>query len=209
MAAGRPLVGFGPDTFTGEFPRFQSIDLSRAYPDFYHESPHNVFFDALVSQGILGFLILIGLCTLVVYATRRALPAHSALAGTLFATFVAALVAEQFSVFIAPTAFFFYLAVAMLMSLTPSEVKDQQSPNRWLLAVASVAFSACFAFFGLSLLVADHMLGRTRHAIEAGDVQGAANAYTQARRWRPDGSSADIYYSRSMMALAGKAPDLA
>jgi tetratricopeptide (TPR) repeat protein len=121
------------------------------------------------------------------------------------------LAAQQFSVFVAPTAFFFYLTVAMLMSLTPSKASDQQwgSPNRWLLAVASIVFSAYFAFFGLRLLALDRMLARTQHAIEAGNVQDAANAYAQARRWRPGGSSADIYYSRSMMARAGRAPDLA
>src|SRR5205085_2453942 len=31
MAAERPLLGYGPDTFIAEFPRFQSRELSRAY----------------------------------------------------------------------------------------------------------------------------------------------------------------------------------
>ena len=55
MARERSLLGFGPDTFGVEFPRYQSVELSRAYPDFYHESPHNIFLDALVSQGVPGW----------------------------------------------------------------------------------------------------------------------------------------------------------
>ena len=36
----------------------------RAYPDFYHESPHNILLDALDSQGIPGLLVLGGFVTL-------------------------------------------------------------------------------------------------------------------------------------------------
>jgi O-antigen ligase len=39
MSLDNPWKGFGPDLFAGEFPKYQSIELARAYPDFYHESP--------------------------------------------------------------------------------------------------------------------------------------------------------------------------
>ena len=64
MSAHRPLVGFGPETYGTEFLRFESIQLASVYPDFYHESPHNIFLDALTSQGFLGLLALLGLCAL-------------------------------------------------------------------------------------------------------------------------------------------------
>jgi len=56
MAMGRPLLGYGPETFTAQFPPFESVELSRAYPDFYQESPHNMFIDALTSHGLPGAL---------------------------------------------------------------------------------------------------------------------------------------------------------
>ena len=56
MGLARPLLGFGPEVFTAEFPRYESISLAQAYPDFAHESPHNIFLDALISQGIPGLL---------------------------------------------------------------------------------------------------------------------------------------------------------
>ena len=58
MASYRLAAGYGPETFGTEFPKYQSISLSRAYPDFQHESPHNVFLDSLVAQGIPGLLLL-------------------------------------------------------------------------------------------------------------------------------------------------------
>ncbi len=54
----RPLVGYGPEVFTATFPRFESLELARAYPDFVYESPHNILLDAAVSQGLPGLLIL-------------------------------------------------------------------------------------------------------------------------------------------------------
>jgi hypothetical protein len=58
MAATRPWTGFGADNFVAEFPQFQSAELARAYPDFYHESPHNLFLDALTGQGVAGVVLL-------------------------------------------------------------------------------------------------------------------------------------------------------
>ncbi len=61
MAAAKPLTGFGLDTFIAEFPHYQSEELAREYPDFYHESPHNIFLDALTAEGVPGLLILVSI----------------------------------------------------------------------------------------------------------------------------------------------------
>ena len=71
MAMTRPFLRYGPETFTGQFPRFESVELSRAYPDFYQESPHNMFLDALVSRGIPGALALLALCAFALYAVPQ------------------------------------------------------------------------------------------------------------------------------------------
>ena len=64
MGLARPLAGHGPETFTAAFPHYESAALARAYPDFAHESPHNIFLDALVGQGIAGLLLLAAWCAL-------------------------------------------------------------------------------------------------------------------------------------------------
>ena len=73
-AAVRWPVGFGPETFSIHFPRYQSAELARAYPAFYQESPHNIFIDALTDQGVLGAGLFITVT--VIGFTRRGRPAR-------------------------------------------------------------------------------------------------------------------------------------
>ncbi len=74
MAFARWPVGYGPETFITTFARHQSPDLARAFPDFYHESPHNIFIDALVAQGIAGPLLLLALISSGMAAAWSAAP---------------------------------------------------------------------------------------------------------------------------------------
>ena len=62
MALDRPLAGYGPEVFSAAFPHYESAELARAYPDFAHESPHNIFLDAFVAQGVVGLVLLIAAC---------------------------------------------------------------------------------------------------------------------------------------------------
>ena len=116
MAEERLAEGYGPETFTTDFPRFQSLELARAYPDFYQESPHNMFLDALTTQGVPGLAILIGLCGLAILAAWRARIVQPKLSAALAGALIAAMCNQQFVCFIVPTAFFFYLVIAMLLA---------------------------------------------------------------------------------------------
>src|ERR1017187_239279 len=62
MAADRLAYGHGPEVFSAAFPRYESRQLAAAYPDFAHESPHNIFLDALVAQGLPGLAALCCIC---------------------------------------------------------------------------------------------------------------------------------------------------
>ena len=101
MAVHRPWTGFGPETFSTQFPRFQSLALARAYPDFYHESPHNIFLDVLTAEGAAGLLTVLGL-TVLGFCTYRRLDRRYA--APVIAGWAAFLVCNQFVVLIAPTA---------------------------------------------------------------------------------------------------------
>ena len=198
MALHRPVAGFGPETFATEFPRFESVDLARAYPDFYHESPHNIFLDALTTRGAGGLLLLLGFCVLALW--RSAWRTKPELAAAL----VASLVSQQFVVFIMPTALNFYLLIALLV--TPSEhVVPEQRQARWLLPL-SVAASLVFAGFAVRLLVADRALAVVDQKIKSGDAVSAAKEYKAVLRWEPAGLGADLSYSRAMTQLAVRSP---
>ena len=122
MAGTRWMAGFGPETFSINFTRYQSVALARAYPGFYQESPHNIFIDALAGQGVLGLAALAGVTVLGFYAVRKVQDRR--LAAALGAGLTAVLVAQQFTSFTLPTALFFYLTVALLVGQAFSHDTD-------------------------------------------------------------------------------------
>jgi len=211
MAVRRPISGYGPETFSAEFPRFQSADLSRAFPDFYHESPHNVFLDALASEGLAGFFVLLWLCGFGAWCAIRAVRFRRPLAGALTAALIGAIVAQQFIVFILPTLLFFYLILAMLVAEdTPGREAAAQTARRSALGFAAgVAAILLFAYYGSRLLLADRALQVAERAAATGDVRAASDAYRTMLQWQLPGSSGDLAYSRAMHGLAIGTRDLA
>jgi O-antigen ligase len=204
MAENRPIQGFGPETFITEFPRFESRDLARAYPDFYHESPHNIFLDALTSRGLIGLLPLVGLCGLAGWAAFQLLRRGDPVGAPFAAALTAILVCQQFNVFIVPTALYFYLLLAILVAAAFPPAAPQRSNGRWY---APIAFAAAIflAVFAVRLLASDAALAVADRRIEAGDAARAAQAYRIVLRWQPGGAGSDLRYSRAMQELSVRA----
>ena len=184
-ASGRWLAGYGPETYSSQFPRFQSEALARAYPERYYESPHNIFLDALAGQGVLGLAALAALAGFGLWAARGA-PALSA-------GLVASLIANQFLAFIVPTALLFYVTAA----LCAPETARCRSRFGIGIPVAAAMLAAAFAL-GWS----DYGLSRTRAALEAGRVDSAIQSYGRLRRFAPPGLDTDLWYSRALAAAA-------
>jgi O-antigen ligase len=225
LASRHWLAGIGPEAFSSEFPHVQSAGLSRAYPDFYHESAHNILLDALTAQGVVGLLALIGFTGLGFYAASAALKTEPALAGILGACLIGGVVTQQFTVFTTPTALYFYLTVAMLVALNSgadplvrgrppgrpigtAQASGPEGPLRTRgsapLGIVAILVSATLVVFAVRLLVADRMLVHVRTELEAGETIEAAKAYQRVRNW---GLHADLWYSRQMAAASVKALD--
>jgi O-antigen ligase len=194
MAMQHPMLGFGPETFTGQFPPFASVELSRAYPDFYRESPHNMFLDALTSRGLPGAIFLLALCLLGVWAARR----NAALAAAL----VGAVVCQQFVVLTIPTALYFYLLLSMLVQSTIPIGQTEPRPFPRLIIPIAAVIALVFLVFATRLTLADRAMALAEQRAAAGDVQGAADAYGKVQRWEPSRGDSDLRYSRAMMRLA-------
>jgi hypothetical protein len=184
MSLHRPLQGFGPEVFTAEFPHYESVELARAYPDFAHESPHNIFLDALVSQGIAGVILL---AALLLTGLRAA--ANPSIAAAL----AAGIVSQQFTVFTVPTALLTFLAVALSLG----EPAPRRRPA-FILAPLSLALLYC----ALRYTAADASLARVQHALASSDFRTADAHYAHYAQWRFRGASADLWYSRSLFELA-------
>jgi hypothetical protein len=177
MSAHHPILGYGPETFSREFLKSESLELERAYPDVYHESPHNMFLDALVSKGIIGLIPLIAIVALGLARAR----------GPMGGAFVAMLVAQQFTSFTVPTELFFFLCAGFLLR----DAAPVVTWKRWPLGLP-------FLFFAIYLTTGDVLLASARRALDRGDAARAIVQVDRAREW---GASADIYFSRRLSGV--------
>ncbi len=161
MAAARPWTGFGPETFSAEFPRYQSVELARLFPEFYHESPHNTGLDALTSEGIPGLLIALGWVVLGACAGWRS---RSALRAPLTCALVASCVASMFGAATAGPIFATLLVIAMLVGLVSRRIRLRapQSETSAGIRVYHSDLALCLGVFGGSgLAVADFNVRRS------------------------------------------------
>ncbi|MBI3666437.1 MAG: O-antigen ligase family protein [Acidobacteria bacterium] len=197
MAAPRPLAGYGPETFSSEFPRFQSEALARQFPDRYYESPHNVVLDALAGQGAPGLILLVLLAGLGLWAGRRDGPRPDALAAGLAAT----LVGNLFLSFTLPTALVFCLLVAALCAL-PDGAKPPALSRfpRLLPQFTALLLLAAACSLGWS----DFWLARVRQALEAGNLEQGMRHYRRILQFKPPGVDTDLWYSRALYSAASK-----
>jgi O-antigen ligase len=191
MGLARPLAGYGPETFRATFPHYESAELARAYPDFAHESAHNIFLDALVAQGIAGPLLLGAWCALGFAGAFQIRGSHPDLAACLAGALAAGLVSQQFTVFTIPTAVIFFATIALAAGLAG----DAAPVRRFPLALPLLYFAARVAF-------ADHALALAQRDLAAGNFTAAAAHYEAS------GETSDLWYSRALLNAAQKAPQI-
>jgi len=207
MAGARWFAGFGPETFSSNFPRYQSAELARAYPAFYQESPHNIFIDALAGQGVLGLAALAGMTAMGFYAVRKVQDRR--LAAALGAALTAMLISQQFTSFTLPTALFFYLTVALLVGQAFKPVQHSVVKNRPVVLGVYSIMILIFLVFAAALLTADAALARVDRLIRAGRPQEAATVYRKFEPWQPPGMRTDVWYARAMAGGSERGQDRA
>ena len=202
MGAQNWTHGRGPETFSAEFPRYQSAATARIYPNRYNESPHNLYLDALTAQGVPGLLVLL-MITAVPIATAFQVTGNQRLAGYLTAGFLAPLAGNQFLCWTVPTALYFYATAAILVALSVAGNPVSRQPRRsWLCLAASLPLGAVFVIFAFQLGFADKGMAEVQALIERGKVDEAARAYFRVLQRKPPGISYDLWYSRTMAAAA-------
>jgi O-antigen ligase len=202
MAAARPWIGFGPETFSAEFPRYQSLELARLLPDFYHESPHNTALDALTSEGIPGLLITLGWALLGSYAAFRDLHTNrrrtrSALIAGLVSALVASCVASIFGAVTAGPIFATLLVIAMLVALDPEGQASRPAIRPAAVFAISAPVAICLGLFGITLAIADFNLARFQRA-------PSAALYNASQRTALPGAAEDLYCSRRLATVCGQ-----
>ncbi|HEY3839894.1 MAG TPA: O-antigen ligase family protein [Bryobacteraceae bacterium] len=182
---GRHLLwGSGPESFSVEFPQVQSADLSRAFPEFYHESAHNMFLDAATAQGLPGLLVLAACAGLGLASKGKP--------GALIAGLTAILVCHQFSVFTIPTALTFWITLAMLIS--EPQAAGPPRTNYLLIPVSMILLVVA-----ARSVMGDRHLELARKAMDASRSTEAAAEYQAAQGY---GVRSDLWFSRRWLVAS-------
>jgi hypothetical protein len=184
-------AGTGPDTFSVEFAKVQSPDLSRAFPEFYHESAHNMFLDAATAQGLPGLLILVA-AAVMGFRSRTSAGEH---VPVLLGGLAAIVISHQFSVFTVPTALGFWITLAMLVQARPFKASEIcHSRMLWL-----APLSAALILGAARMTIADRHLAEMYAAVNASRFERAEAERMSAAR---SGLHADLWYSRKLLATS-------
>ena len=205
MAAVHPLTGFGPETFSAEFPRYQSVELARVVPDFYHESPHNVALDALTSEGIPGLFIALGWLGLGVWLISQ-IKEKEPLDRALAAAFLASCAASSFNAMTIGPAVSTLTLMGMLLARSVAGKAALRNPDitpapKAFAFAVGVPIAAILAAFGVLLLASDFKLERFSRIAGGHDSVPAVDSYQQLRATELAGAAEDLYCSRKLAGI--------
>lgn len=195
LIAQHPLFGEGPDTFAGEFRKLESPELSRAYPDFVNETPHNIFFDAACAQGIPGMLILIA-----VFVFGWLHGGDDSLGSGLRAALLAILISSMFASFTLVEFLYLWTTVGLLVARESGVASEADIKSRFPRVVAFAA-AAVFAVAGLALTAQDMDWARMNTAVAAGDAASAHEAWSGATSISLGLPSYELWASREWATL--------
>lgn len=197
------LIGIGPETFAVEFRKVQSAELSRAYPDYYNETPHNAFIDAASAQGIPGLLILAGVFALGGFVGRSGFLGRDPVAAGLEAALLAILVSSMFASLTLVASLYLWSIAGLAVALVPAESRRESSirPTEWLLRVPAVVIACVFFFFAVSLAAQDAAWAELRSAVERKDFSDAHEAYSRATLFSAGIPGYELWASREMASL--------
>ncbi|HVW84151.1 MAG TPA: O-antigen ligase family protein, partial [Bryobacteraceae bacterium] len=201
MARAKPLFGFGPETFSSAFLRYESEDLAHLYPDLHPESPHNVALDTLTATGIPGLLLLLAWGWTAVLSVRSALRAGSPAVPELAAALVASAVCSIFSSVVLPPVLLSFFVLGSLVALSQPSHEVRMPIPVYPGKAAVFALSACAGMLLIcvgAVALADFRLARFQRNPDAAN-------YQSFERIRFASISEDIYCSRT---LANNCPAL-
>lgn len=187
MTAARPLMGFGPETYLSAFAPYQSEDLSRLFPDYHHESPHNLALDALTSMGVPGLLLLAAWGALIWRSMKSTRDPD--FAQPLGAALLASAIASLFSAASLGPILLSLLVLAILIGISAPNTPEPKIPRA--AAFPAVIAAIGFLIFGVRLGAYEFRLQQFSRHPDEGSYQLVLAASLP-------GAADDLYASRML-----------
>lgn len=205
-----PTFGYGLESFPRIYLRAQSQQTALHWPNTSHESAHNYLLDTVLSQGVPGLIVAVGL-SVSAFATFRRLSAESKLPYSFcLAGHVACLASCMFFTPQLSTLMYLYLPVCLIWASCSNDNSRVYGANQalWVtrllrlgvyhtillrgFGVALMAYSAC-------LVVWDSRVYETKVLLDSGQTDDAVKAFVRARRIAPPGVAAETWFSRELI----------
>jgi O-antigen ligase len=197
-----PVQGAGPETFAAAFRRVESANLSRQYPDFLHETPHNAFLDSVIAQGVPGLAVLLFLPWLGIRDLRVCSSPRAALGAAILAMAVNFLFVSPVLV----TGMFFWLVSALRAGLSDLEAARQRdeypatAPSRFLRG-AGWAGAVFLVALAIILAVPDALCAAIEKAVALHDSGRAQEVAGDVNSWSFGLPGYQLWISRQMATL--------
>ncbi len=196
-----PWLGTGPDTFAGEFRKAESLSLSRAYPDFYHETPHNALLDAGSAQGIPGMLILLGLFVLGWTRGSTDRYAESALQAGLDAALLGLFITSSFASLTPVTLLYLWFLAGLTTLIRQPIATPEPAWRPARLHFPAILLGTVFLLTASSLGMQDAAWAELGFAADHNNLPGAVKAYSSAVGYSLNMPGYELWASRKFATL--------
>jgi O-antigen ligase len=196
-----PIFGIGPERFEAEFRRIESLDLARAYPDHYNESPHNLVLEIAVSQGLLGLAAWTALFGFACWSAWSGLRRRDEIVAPIAAALLAMLIALQFCPLTLANELYVLALGAIAVGLCAPKAVVEPIPalNRSWLACARAA-GICVVLLAAAFAAQTTLFDLTSRRVFKQDLAGATRSYEAARIFPMPGS--DLLISQQAANIA-------
>jgi hypothetical protein len=195
MAADRPLLGWGPDTYGQLYSRYRTADDGRELGLNLTDKAHNVFLDHLAGAGAVGlaaYLALVLFCLAKGYsAARRLRGSHQVLAAGVLAALIGYLAQSSLSIDMPPLAATGWLLMGATVALANGREGDsttqmRQRGSQPVTVTVVIVLAATMTVLALRPLRANLRLGSALlHASTAGQTTELRDALEDAIRLNP------------------------
>jgi O-antigen ligase len=196
-----PIAGIGPEQFEQEFRKAESLELARAYPDAYHESPHNFFLEIAIGQGLIGLAVWLALLCIAFWCGWRNFKKGDSEASALSAALLAMIISLQFTP-LTPVGELYLLAISGISIALTAQRATGSGPVvvSPLVTVWARTASVALVLIASAYAAQTALYGLTESCALKHDLAGAANWYGHALRFPMPGPNLEI--SRQLAVIA-------